>query len=113
MLETLIGKIVIEIKNIENKQLYFNCEDGSVLYIAHDQDCCESVSIDDITGDLDDLLNSPILLAEESSNRDESAMHESATWTFYRFATFKGYVTIRWFGESNGYYSEGVSCDWV
>lgn len=107
----LMGEIVTKIENKENCELWFTCESGKIYAMYHDQDCCESVGVDDIEGDLNDLLNSPILQAEEVASelpaRDN--YDESFTWTFYKLATVKGYVTLKWYGTSNGYYSESVS----
>ena len=93
-------------------EMRFVAEDGSTFTFLHYQDCCEGVRIEDVCGDLTDLVGSPIVEAEEVGNMDEPyAGSDSYTWTFYRFGTAKGTVTVRWLGESNGYYSEGVSYD--
>jgi len=73
----------------------------------HDQECCESVYIADINGAWSDIINFPILRAEERTE-DIDGEYELITYTFYNIATIKGEVTIRWNGASNGYYSVGV-----
>jgi len=91
----------------EEDYIEFICTDGWIYKMYHTQDCCENVTIDDIIGDLSDLLDTPLTMADESCNSNDSDC-ESETWTFYRFATVNGYITIRWHGTSNGYYSESV-----
>jgi hypothetical protein len=96
----------------------FYFTDGYAIKFYHEPDCCEQVYIEDIVGDFNNLLLHPILKAEEKSSSydpDDSSTNisnidyiESATWTFYTFAGPKGYVDVRWCGESNGYYSEEV-----
>lgn len=110
----LLGKVLSKIDK-SNDEIIFHCESGEKYKMYHERDCCESVSIDDVCGDLDALIGSPILLAEESSSSENPEgievpkYQDSFTWTFYKLATINGYVDIRWYGESNGYYSERVS----
>ena len=88
-------------------------ENDEVRYVLyHDTDCCESVYVEEIIGDIEDLVGWPLLVSREDTNADDPGTcdGESYTWTFYNFAPFKGYVTIRFLGESNGYYSEDVQC---
>lgn len=113
--EQLKGKTLTEIIGCENgsDRVTFRCDDGSEFVMYHFQDCCESVDIDDVIGDVNDLIGNPILIAEErisDTNPDgvNKEYQDSFTWTFYELATIKGSVTIRWYGESNGYYSESV-----
>ncbi len=95
--------------NADKTEIIFGTTDGRLFKQYHEQDCCESVLVEDIVGDLDDLIGEPLLLAEETSREaTPEEVSESGSWTFYRLATIKGSVTIRWLGSSNGYYSEGV-----
>ena len=128
VIEQLLGKtLTAVVKNEANDEIIITVDDGTEYKMYHRQDCCEGVSIDDINGDLNDLVGSPILVAEENSSsehtpeqlaeKEKKKLEEgdnyydyeySFTWTFYKLATIKGYVDIRWYGSSNGYYSESV-----
>ena len=114
----MVGKTFVRIEHIGN-ELRFHMEDGTHYRMYHSQDCCERVYVEDIVGDLDDLVGSPLVRAEErtsdtSEDSDPDAFRDYAyMWTFYEFATIKGSVTIRWYGESNGYYSIGVDLEHV
>lgn len=90
---------------------------GKTFVMYHEQDCCESVYVNDIVGDIEDLVGKTVISAEErvnppeseQSNDDPDEWDSSTTWTFYDIQTQKGSVSIRWLGESNGYYSEAVT----
>jgi hypothetical protein len=108
--DVLKGKTLVSLVD-EGNELVFKTTDGETYRMYHEQDCCESVVLEDVAGDLQDLVGSEILIAEEVSGESPADFeaYESYTWTFYKFATRNGYVDLRWLGQSNGYYSESVS----
>lgn len=108
-IETLKNKTPIYIGYREDEhELYFVLSTGSIVKMHHEQNCCERVWLEDVTGDINDLVNTEILSVEEVTETGSTDECESYTYTFYTFRTQKGTVTLRWNGESNGYYSESV-----
>jgi len=116
---TLVNKTMRSVRQTSEHGedgIEFVTDNGVLWVVMHAQGCCENVTVDDITGDLDDLVGSPIIMAEAASQDGKADCApqapreyvESSTWTFFKFATAKGYVTVRFFGESNGYYGESA-----
>ena len=106
----LNGLVIKSIKGMTqgDKVVIIETECGRTFKMYHSQDCCESVYICDVVGDVPDLIGTPILMAEEST-KDDPENDELGMWTFYKLATRKGYVDLRWYGSSNGYYGVRVS----
>lgn len=110
MFENLKNKVLSDIiVNDDKTEILFITECGKKYIMYHRQECCESVSIEDITEDYKEILiGNKILMAEVSDHSKDNGDCDHETWTFYKLATIKGYVDIRWYGASNGYYSEAV-----
>lgn len=105
-LDELIGRTFDKVR-ANDEEVYFISE-GYQVKMHHMQDCCEAVWLEEVIGDLEDLVDAEILSAEETWQCGDSEGGESETWTFYNIQSTKGHVTLRWCGQSNGYYSESV-----
>lgn len=110
----IVGKTIASVI-ADSEQVIFVFTDGMTGKLYHSQDCCESVSLIDGENELQDLVGSPILKAEETSNSDDPAPDQwgddCQLWTFYRISTLHASANLRWFGSSNGYYSVSVDFD--
>jgi hypothetical protein len=88
----LVGKTLSKIEVDRNRdEIVFETADGQKYKMLHHDDFCESVTIEDIAGDLNDLIGSPITKAEESSNSQDAPKPgyvESYTWTYYEDVSF-------------------------
>lgn len=106
----LAGKRILKIDGLTEQYsdtVTFTTAEG-IYKMFHEQDCCESVTVEDVVGDIKDIMFEPILSAEEVTEQGKVDEYDSYTWTFYKIDTAKGGITIRWYGSSNGYYSESV-----
>jgi hypothetical protein len=110
--------LTVENINVGNDEMTFIFTIGLKVQFYHSQNCCESVYIESVVGDINDLIGNVLTVAEEVSNYDTSVSKltendvewgDVEQWTFYKFDSNKGGITVRWYGTSNGYYSIGVS----
>jgi len=126
--EELLGKTLVLAERRHGglwsvEEIVFKTADGEKFKLFNLSNCWEPTWLEDICGDLEDLVGKPILLAEKVSNvpgekslatrpdQDPSPVgHNPATctWTFYKLATNAGAVTIRWYGEFSGAYGMEV-----
>ncbi len=110
----LVGKSFTSVRRDEDDRDGIIFENDTETYrLYHEQDCCESVGVEEIHGDLKDLEGAVIRVATEDKNYEPEG-HIPAQddyddvaeqWCFYTFRTIKGTVTVRFYGTSNGYYA--------
>ena len=104
----LLGSTILSIEGmVSESENVTIVTDRGVFAMRHEQDCCEHVRLNDVVGDVADLIGHQVIKCEEATQEGETGWGTN-TWTFYHISTIKGTVTLRWLGESNGYYSESV-----
>lgn len=111
--DDLVGKIITKVSQ-RSDRIIFKTSDGEVYSLQHDQECCENVELDDVCGDLDDLINEKIIKFYEVQDKKTPLKPEdigkedveSHTWAFYHISTLSSHITIKFYGISNGIYSE-------
>ena len=110
-IELLKDRTIKAIVTDHEEFIIFVLGDNEVVMMNHGQNCCENVSIENINGDLNHLLDTPLLRAEVKSTGNTETSCGDEQYTFYTLATISGYVDLRWYGESNGCYSIEVDVD--
>lgn len=112
---TLLNETLTFIKvSADSDVVTFVTRSGKTFQMYHEQECCENVQIEEIHGNLIDLLASPINSCSVSKSSVPWGMLGSDEYggiqerTFYKLSTIYGSVTIRWLGTSNGYTSTAV-----
>lgn len=90
----------------ESDQIIFETVSGRKFSLSHTQDCCEKCYLEEVVGDINDLILNRINLAEISETDEDE---ESVVYTFYKLHTIAGDVMFRWYSDKNTYYSTKVN----
>ena len=108
----LTGLVMVRGLFAGSSEVDFWCKDGYMIRMCHHRECCESVEIESVDSEVnnaDIYTDCEWCKIEQASSEDGGAEYGISKWTFYKLTTNEGYDTIRWLGESNGWY--GVSVD--
>lgn len=93
----------------DGDELIFEFADGSEYKMYHLQDYSESVSLESWSQEDVKRLEGQKIVHAYVSEQSGDSDYGTCTWTFYTIATEKDTAVLRWYGESNGYYSVSVS----
>jgi hypothetical protein len=115
---TLTGLVLEKLVVSKNRDEIEIQASGRKFIMNHDQDCCENVMVESVQGNVSHALGEKIIDATMTSNKNDEPQspnlpqaiytNESWTWTYYTIRTQSETIVIRWYGASNGYYSESV-----
>ena len=110
---SLVGKTILAVEgcNVGSESILIRTDAGT-MRLYHTQNCCESVRVEDVNGDSEDLIGGVVSIAEERSNQEEDDWGCRTKWTFYTIRTSKGDMDLRWLGRDNGYYGVSVWVRW-
>ena len=90
----LVGQVIVSVEGcvVGSESMLITTEGGDTFHWYHQESCCESVEIVQVDGDVSDLVGQVCAMAEETGENGPDTDDESYTWTFYKFASTKGYV---------------------
>lgn len=61
-LKPMLGRVIRSVRLAPDKtELIFEADNNVRFRFYHEQDCCEKVAIEDVVGDLEDLIDAPVL----------------------------------------------------
>lgn len=111
----LVGSTIQSVTGLEkDSERLIIVTDKGTLSLFHGKICCEEVCIVDFNGDVSDLVDGYVSVADRRTNiNDAGESYFRTQYTFYTIRTSKGDVDIRWLGRDNGYYSVSVCEEWA